>query len=155
MINDGYQGRSKVNEKVIIKRFENLKRLLQKYMSLDINHALIAGCGNGDEAFAFNKVFLVPTTGIDINLPKILNYKVDNVKLINGNLQSIPLTDCSIPFIYNYHVLEHVLNPGLVLKEFSRILSDDGSLFIAFPNRLRLTPSYKNSHLKKMTYRYY
>ena len=118
-------------------------------MSLDFNHALIAGCGKGDEAYAFNKVFKVPTTGIDINLPIKQIDDVDKVKLIKGNIESIPFPDCSIPFIYNYHVLEHVNNPGLVLREFSRVLQNGGTIFIGFPNRLRLTPSYINSHLKK------
>ena len=149
MIKDGYQGNQVVNAEILLKKTENLKRLLQNYLSLDINKILIAGCGNGKEAFVFNKVFLVPIIGIDLNLPKIQNDKVDKVKLIKANLQSIPLPDCSFPFIYNYHVLEHVENPSIVLKELSRVLQDDGFLFIGFPNRLRLTPSYINSNLKK------
>lgn len=151
MINSGHQGDSEVDLKVLLKKTENLKKLLQNYMSLDINKILIAGCGNGDEAFAFNKVFLVPVIGIDLNLPKIQLDKVDDVKLIKADIQSIPFTDCSFPFICNYHVLEHVENPSIVLKELSRVLQDDGTLFIGFPNRLRLTPSYLNSHLKKRT----
>lgn len=151
MLNDGYQRNQQINSEVLLKKIKNVKRLLQNYMSIDFGKILIAGCGNGDEdeAFVFSKVFSAKTYGIDINLPKIQDNNTDDVKLIKCNLQSIPFQDCSFPFIYNYHVLEHVENPSIVLKELSRVLQDDGTLIIGFPNRLRLTPSYIHSNLNK------
>ncbi|MFC2107506.1 class I SAM-dependent methyltransferase [Bacteroidota bacterium] len=40
----------------------------------------------------------------------------------------------SIDAIMMWHVLEHISDPNLLLKEFHDILKDDGNLFIAVPN---------------------
>lgn len=149
MRNDGYQGSQLSNSKVLLKKTKILKKILKNYTTVNFNKMLIAGCGKGDEALAFREVFSGNIIGIDISLPEIVLKNYENVKLIKGDLQSLPFPKSSFSFIYNYHVLEHVENPSTVLKEFSRVLEDSGVIFIGFPNRLRLTPSYLNANIKK------
>lgn len=149
-LNNGFAGEQKINETVLYEKIGKLKILLSNYISLSSHEkVLIAGCGKGNEAFIFNKIFQVPTIGIDISLPEENIVKTYNVELLQADLNAIPFPDNTFSLIYNYHVLEHVESPKNVLKEFSRVLKDEGTLFVGFPNRLRLTPSYLNSGLNK------
>jgi SAM-dependent methyltransferase len=50
-----------------------------------------------------------------------------------------PLTECGLPerhfdVISFWHSIEHVTEPAAYLKEARRLLKDDGTLFLAFPN---------------------
>lgn len=50
-----------------------------------------------------------------------------------------PLAECALPsghfdVITLWHSIEHVSDPGAVLREARRLLKDDGRLFLAFPN---------------------
>jgi ubiquinone/menaquinone biosynthesis C-methylase UbiE len=149
-LNNGFAGEQKTNETVLHEKIEKLKVLLDSYISLHPNDkVLIAGCGKGDEAIIFKNIFLVHTTGIDISLPLNNIIKSQDLELLQADLNAIPFPDNTFSFIYNYHVLEHVESPKNVLKEFRRVLKDDGTIFLGFPNRLRLTPSYLHSNLNK------
>lgn len=149
-LNNGFAGEQESNEIVLYKKMKNLKNLLSNYISLLPNEkVLIAGCGKGDEVIIFNKIFHLHTIGIDISLPKENIIKTNDIELLQADLNMIPYPDNTFSFIYNYHVLEHVESPINVLKEFKRVLNLDGTIFIGFPNRLRLTPAYFNSNLKK------
>ena len=49
--------------------------------------------------------------------------------------ESIPLRDDFFDLVLLFEVLEHVMNPEVVLKEISRVLKVDGILFLTVPNR--------------------
>jgi len=148
--NNGFAGDQKINRQILYKKIGNLKKLLSKYLIFEENdRALIAGCGKGDEAFILHETLSIPIVGIDISLPKENKIKTNNIELLKSDLNAIPFPDNSFSFIYCYHVLEHVETPSNVLKELHRILQKNKIIFIGFPNRLRITPSYLNSNLKK------
>jgi ubiquinone/menaquinone biosynthesis C-methylase UbiE len=132
-------------EKATIVR-EILNTILNKQIIKDI---LIAGCGSkGDEAKAFQKVFNQHVTGVDISLPMSEVVENDDLNLLNANLTKLPFDNDDFSFIYCYHVLEHVDDPKAVLQELKRVLRNDGVIFIGFPNRYRIVPSYFSSNLK-------
>ncbi len=127
----------------------SIKELIDRYVSTKLFRTiLIAGCGDGHEAVAFHKVFSIPVVGIDVNLPKSNVIESNEINLLKGNLKQLPFEERQFSFIYCYHVLEHVDDPISVLKELNRVLCDNGTIFIGFPNRNRLLPSYFSTHHK-------
>ncbi|MBN2638844.1 MAG: class I SAM-dependent methyltransferase [Bacteroidales bacterium] len=145
----GYAENVEVDDSVLLKKSNFLKELLKDVLpEQKFGNIFVAGCGNGKEATALQRVFKQQVTGVDINLPKSNVVRDDKLNLFIADLNNLPIDDNSFSFIYCYHVLEHVENPLLVLQELKRILSPNGVIFIGFPNRNRLTPSYLNSNLK-------
>jgi len=58
---------------------------------------------------------------------------------IVGDIEKrLPIKDKSYDFIVCSEVLEHVIYPRRVLKEFRRILKDDGKIIITLPNEYNL-----------------
>jgi SAM-dependent methyltransferase len=50
-----------------------------------------------------------------------------------ADLGGIPLRSSSVDLVLNTQVLEHVENPGVVLREIRRVLKDGGSLLLTAP----------------------
>lgn len=145
----GYAENGNVNNSKLLEKAKVVEDLLKSILPLHkVDSILIAGCGKGDEAIAFQKVFKQFVTGIDISLPKSKVVNNDRLNLLNADLNKLPFVDNRFSFIYCYHVLEHVDNPELVLQELRRVLTNEGVIFIGFPNRLRLVPSYFSSNLR-------
>jgi len=143
----GYAKNKTTNQEILLSKIISVKEIVDLYVSTKLFRSiLIAGCGDGHEAVAVHKVFSIPVVGIDINLPKSNIIDNNEIYLLKGDLKKIPFKEKHFSFIYCYHVLEHVDDPGKVLKELKRVLSDNGTMFIGFPNRNRLLPSYFSSH---------
>lgn len=62
----------------------------------------------------------------------------DNLSLIRSDVQYLPFKDRSFNVIYSCHVLEHVANDILVLKEFYRVLKSNGFALINIPIKTNL-----------------
>lgn len=62
----------------------------------------------------------------------------DEFEFIQASGAPLPFDDRSIDAITFMHVLEHIRNPRPLLEDMHRILSDDGQLVIATPNRRNL-----------------
>lgn len=136
--------RKKIEVK-IINSFEIINTNIPKKSSRNI---LVAGCGEGYEAELIYNYCNENVDGIDLNAKeKLININDCTLNIKKGTLENIESDDGNYDIIYSYHVLEHVENPGIVLKEFKRVLNDDGVIFIGFPNRMRLMPSYFKSHI--------
>lgn len=63
---------------------------------------------------------------------------------IKADVSELPLEDCSVAEIYSSHVLEHFphVKTELVLKEWHRVLSPGGLIFIAVPDFHRTIEIY-------------
>lgn len=120
------------------------KIIYEKFPDLKINSIFIAGCGDGTEAILLQKVFDKYVYGIDISLEKEVN-EPGKITLKNGDLMNLTLPENSFDFIYSYHVLEHVPDPYIVMQSLSKMLKDEGLVFIGFPNRNRLI-GYLGTH---------
>jgi len=110
----------------------------------ETDNILVAGCGNGSEAVSIQKIFKIKTTGVDVSLNG-RNSISNLLTLEEGDLENLKYDDQAYSFVYSFHVLEHVSNPSKVLAELKRVMKDDGSLFIGFPNRNRLF-AYVGTH---------
>lgn len=104
---------------------------------------LHAGCGSGQVDKNINKIFDI--TGLDISEDALRIYKRENPgnKTIRGSIFDIPAKDKSYGGIYNLGVMEHFREEEIykILKEFKRVLKDDGKLVIFWP------PEYGSSVL--------
>ncbi|MDP2753468.1 MAG: class I SAM-dependent methyltransferase [Nitrospirota bacterium] len=54
--------------------------------------------------------------------------------ILQGELMDIGFPDKTFDAVTMWHVLEHTINPIVVLKEIRRILRDDGEFLLAVPN---------------------
>lgn len=55
-------------------------------------------------------------------------------KVLQGSLPNIPLPDASFDYITLSHVIEHLHDPVVALKEIHRLLKPGGQVWIATPN---------------------
>lgn len=101
------------------------------------------GCGLGD-FLNYSKQQGWNSVGLDIseNARKTVKerYNID----VFPNSDIFKLDEKSKEVISLWHVLEHVYNLDETLNEFKRILKDNGTLFIALPNR----QSWDGNHYK-------
>ena len=58
----------------------------------------------------------------------------DSTADIQGDINSIPFPDESQEFVIARHVLEHMIDPLVTLKEWRRVLKPGGRMSIAVPN---------------------
>ncbi len=61
--------------------------------------------------------------------------KVGNkAKIIKGFAEDLPFENNSVDYIVCTEVLEHVIDPNVVLREFSRIIKNNGLIIVSIPN---------------------
>jgi len=68
--------------------------------------------------------------GLDFSLVALKKF-IKGTKLINGDMQRLPLKDESVDFIFSWAALEHVPNPERVLDEVGRVLKVGGTVLLA------------------------
>lgn len=120
-----YRARSK--DKLIrldkIERFNPNK--VQKFLDI--------GCGEGHVLIeSMNRGW--ETHGIDIVDNRIEEAKVIGINFMKGDLISTKFPSNYFNSIFIDSVLEHVINPAEYLQEVSRILKQQGVLYIGVPN---------------------
>ena len=120
-------------------REERLKFLFD---NISFNRGTILDIGGGDgflldglDSTLWNKVMTEPG-----DLSKIANGK--NIKVFKQGIEEFDYPE-KFDIIMCVSVLEHLLNPRIVIKKISKSLADDGLLFLEVPNSL--TPSIKIS----------
>ena len=88
------------------------------------------GCGNKK---------ISGTVGVDIRPSGELGEGGERLKESSADIVAdatdIPLDDSSQPYIVAAHVLEHIIDPLVALKEWHRLLSPGGSLFLSLPDQ--------------------
>jgi len=144
----GYSPLENVDIKKMQWTISNSKKIIDAYYHSNKNDIiLVAGAGSGHEAIILKKQYNLKTFAIDINLDsnKLPNDK--NLIFQNQDLVDLSFRNGVFSLIYCNHVLEHVQNHILVLKELNRVLKNNGILYIGFPNRNRLI-AYIGSHNK-------
>ncbi|MBI5456432.1 class I SAM-dependent methyltransferase [Candidatus Kaiserbacteria bacterium] len=99
------------------------------------------GFGNGLYAVAFGEAGAL-ASGLEVNEvlwriavqnAKNARAKID-LRLYDGGI--FPHASGSFDYAFSVSVLEHVSDPGLMLREAARVLKEGGRFYLAFPNRL-------------------
>jgi 2-polyprenyl-3-methyl-5-hydroxy-6-metoxy-1,4-benzoquinol methylase len=126
--------RSKVAPLVkIINRFLKLPpiRSVRKYRKQ--GRLLDLGCGTGNFLWEMKKRGF-EVHGIDSSSQacKLARERLKNI--FNAELEKHPFPDNYFDVITVWHVLEHLPNPNITLKEIRRILKKDGILILETPN---------------------
>ncbi|VVB78305.1 putative S-adenosylmethionine-dependent methyltransferase [uncultured archaeon] len=127
---------------------------------------LDAGCGNGELTKKIAKSSL-KVYGVDISKTAIFNAKKrapKNCIFKYGDLEELNFPDKSFDKIVCVETIEHVLHPNKVIKEFKRILKNNGKLVLCFPtintnliNKLELSLGFRkffsiSEHLNEWNY---
>lgn len=118
-------------------RFIERKRVksISNMMNLDKENRIIEiGCGAGNiiEKVPMGKLF-----GMDISsfiLAKAKQKLKERANLFQADAQNLPFKDETFMQVICSEVLEHVLDPHVVLKEMARILKNKGIAIISIPN---------------------
>lgn len=103
---------------------------------------LEAGCGSGAMAMELASKFRsAKFMGVDISAPGIkhankvaLSKSIDNVEFKQSDLGKLPFSDSTFDNILLFDVLEHIVYPKKIFKEFRRVLKKKGKLVIVSPN---------------------
>lgn len=121
----------------VLLRLNLLKRLKLEKMILSV------GCAMAVELQLLKKdaSFAV---GLDPERRFLLEGKArDNADdLIQSIGESIPLRDDTFDLVLLFEVLEHVIEPDVVLDEINRVLKHDGIVFLTVPNRFYLLETH-------------
>ncbi|GMN04005.1 class I SAM-dependent methyltransferase [Erythrobacter sp. MTPC3] len=107
---------------------------------LDGKDVLDFGCGAGQLAFFLaSKGRAKSVTGVDIDLAALdrahdaLRRRADladSLHFIEGDTIGLPLDDASIDLITAFDCLEHVMEPGAILRGWARVLRPGGRVLI-------------------------
>jgi len=96
----------------------------------DLN-ILDVGCGNGQIANYFAQKN--NCSGVDIQkqfLDKDCNFTFQQI-----TNEILPFKDNSFDIVLSHHVIEHVENQHLHLTELSRVINENGIIYLACPNK--------------------
>ena len=127
-----------------LKHFENLSSHIDNLSSKSI---LDLGSGDGNFLVAAAKKG-ARAVGLELNQEyidksnKLAEIENVNIDVVQGLAEKMPFIDNSFDFINISEVIEHVDDPGALLKEVYRVLKPSGQAYISVPNRF----SFRDQH---------
>jgi SAM-dependent methyltransferase len=114
----------------------NFTRLLKKSKHQS-QSMLDVGCGYNASLTAGVRAefFVCYLADISIN-PELKNIDSERLKFLEGPIEETlkGFADQSVDFIFANNVIEHLINPDSVIKEFRRIVSKEGLIYINVPS---------------------
>lgn len=97
-----------------------------------------AGCGTGhvleEIADVISTKNLIGVDPLQWWLDKAKERLGDRAQLIKGFAEDLPFENKSVDFAICTEVIEHVIEPKVVLKELKRVIRDNGLIIISIPN---------------------
>lgn len=96
------------------------------------------GCGDGRLSKELVKQGHI-VTGIDSNEQALQNARKNGLRVVNTDIEKeLPIETASFDAVLLLDVLEHLYDQENILKEIYRVLKENGSLYIAYPNHFDL-----------------
>lgn len=98
--------------------------------------------------------------GVEISLPRIKKIKsyFSNIEIINGLGEHLPFRDKTFEKIILAEILEHVLDPDVLMEEVVRVLKGNGQIIVTVPkheeNNIEHLRSYSNYMLRILFYKF-
>jgi 2-polyprenyl-3-methyl-5-hydroxy-6-metoxy-1,4-benzoquinol methylase len=114
---------------------DELKEISRKYK--DYKKLVDFGCGRGERTLDFVD-FGREVVGLDYVDDRLVETK-NKVKFHKVNFFVSGLPDNFTEMVLCFDVIEHMEEPGKLLKEISRVMKPKGVLILSTPNRNRLT----------------
>ncbi|ABB14471.1 class I SAM-dependent methyltransferase [Carboxydothermus hydrogenoformans] len=108
---------------------------------LNKTKVLEVGCGTAATSYLLNNNFNI--TVLDYNedlinkLKTLFTYYLNkNINIVLGDMFNMPFEDKTFDLVFNSGVMEHYRfsERVVLLKEYARVLKDDGLMIIAIPN---------------------
>lgn len=136
----GYSPLEDVDEQKMLDVIKVNKKIIAGYYSpAPKDLVLVAGAGQGQEAVLIHREYRLMTIGIDLNIENLRSRDVNGDMLFQKqDITSLAFPNDIFSLIYCYHVLEHVDDHLVALREMQRVLKPGGVLFTGFPNKNRL-----------------
>jgi SAM-dependent methyltransferase len=120
-----------------MKQAMRLESLAHGINAVPVQAVLFIGCGQGDELRLVEAKYLV---AIDLSHSAVLQAK--SVKPEEHYLQAdgmrLPFSSASFDTVITSEVIEHILEPSIMLAEINRVLVNNGKLIITTPNQQSL-----------------
>ena len=91
------------------------------------------GCGHRASFLRSLSPFVRKAYGVDLEISESIID--DNIHIMQGDAEAIPLDDSSVDIITMINVVEHLRDPKKVFLECRRILRPGGSFFLMTPNK--------------------
>lgn len=114
-----------------------IKRHMKKYNIVD-PIIVEAGCGTGhvleEIADSISTSNLIGVDPLEWWLDKARKRLGDRAKLLKGFAEELPFDDESVDFVICTEVIEHVIDPAVVLCELKRVVKDKGLIIVSVPN---------------------
>lgn len=97
---------------------------------------LDVGCGGGQLLETFAKTSNIELYGVDIaeNALKMARKRGYEVFLYEAESENMPFKSNIFDIVVMNDLLEHIVEPDVLLKEAHRVLENDGNLIISVPN---------------------
>ena len=125
-------------EKLRLRKITNLIELHIKKNNLIDPTILEVGCGTGhvleEIADRIATKELIGIDPLDWWLDKAKARLGNKAKLVKGFAEDLPFENNSMDIVICTEVIEHVINPTVVLRELKRVLKNEGLIIVSTPN---------------------
>lgn len=111
-----------------VKTFKKLLGTKKPKKILDV------GCASGYMTNEISKIMPQATlTGVDVYSKSLAFGKkvYPQIKFIKADAHQLPFVTSSFDLVICYEVIEHVVNPNIVLKELKRVVKKNGQVIVA------------------------
>lgn len=69
------------------------------------------------------------------------NFPYDNLRFVNGDARSLPLSDASVDVVVSFETIEHFAEQEAFVAEVRRVLRPDGCFIVSTPDRDNYAPT--------------
>lgn len=122
-------------------RLKTITGLIKRHMKKNniVDPIIVeAGCGTGhvleEIADSISTSNLIGVDPLEWWLDKATKRLGDRAKLVKGFAEELPFGDKSVDFVICTEVIEHVIDPAVVLCELKRVVKDEGLIVVSIPN---------------------
>ena len=133
LTNEKMKDEHKIRSKAHVKRHNDAFLFMKQYIKEHKkNPVLDIGCRDGHILEILEENGFTDLHGLDVVKKYIKNPKVNYYNCDAARMDKI-FTDKIFNVVILSHVLEHVIDPEVVINQIYRVLKDDGILFIEIP----------------------
>ncbi|HUG70169.1 MAG TPA: class I SAM-dependent methyltransferase [Pirellulaceae bacterium] len=116
---------------------EQLERFVSHIAGRD-TRIVDVGCGQAGLLARLKRTGFSNLVGIDLLAESIAHTTAAiGIEAIVGSATDLPIEDRSVGALVLSHVLEHIIDPHQAVKEASRVLEDDGLVYVEVPDATR------------------
>lgn len=118
------------------RRLDIIKEMAASWDTTD-KYVVDIGCGDGHAAAFLLQGKSFKYIGFDYSLYKL---KITKQNVMAGDAENIPLRGESVDFVLCLETLEHLIRPGIAIREATRILRHDGICIVSVPINSYIQP---------------